>query len=157
MIAAQVVAALEARGVTVTERGGSIVLRPPGAVRAADLEILRSIKPEVISVLRGRALGVRWEKASLWSLDRILEVAVPWSDVRLVIAPGCRIARQLRATDPKPGRVWCSCEILDLLLSGVTPEDARKVAATRLDFDAALRGVFPAERAGRREEGGGRS
>jgi hypothetical protein len=147
LTAAQVVADLEARGVTVTERGGFIVLRPPEAVTSADVAILKASKAEVISVLRGRAIGTDWTTVNLWQLDKVLEVAVPWSDVRLLIAPGCRIARQLRATDPKPGRVWCSCEILDLLLSGVTPEDARKIAATRLDFDATLRGVFPAEKA----------
>jgi hypothetical protein len=31
--------------------------------------------------------------------------------------------------------VWCVCEVLDLLLTGVPPEDARKVAEARLLFD----------------------
>lgn len=69
---------------------------------------------------------------------------MPWSDVRLVLAPGCRVARELRAQEAKPGRVWCTCEILDLLLSGVAPDDARKIAETRLTFDATLAGVKPA-------------
>lgn len=68
-------------------------------------------------------------------------MAVPWSDLRLVIAPGCRIARELRATEPKPGRVWCVCEVIDLLLSGVKPDDAGEIADTRIAFDATMAGV----------------
>jgi hypothetical protein len=75
----------------------------------------------------------------------VLELAVPWSDVRLLIAPGCRTARELRATDPRPGRVWCACEVLDLLFSGVAPEDARKITEERVTFDATLAGTTKAE------------
>lgn len=65
----------------------------------------------------------------------MLEIAVPWSDVPLILAPGCRIARELRERDSRPGRVWCVCEALDLLLTGVTPQDARKVGEARLLFN----------------------
>ena len=37
--------------------------------------------------------------------------------------------------------VWCVCEVLELLLSGVTPDDARKIGEARLNFDADLVGV----------------
>ena len=73
---------------------------------------------------------------SLPALDRVLEVAVPWADLPLIVAPGCRIARELRDREARPGRVWCVCEALDLLLTGVKPEDARKVAEARLTLDA---------------------
>jgi hypothetical protein len=136
--AAQVVAALEARGVTVTERAGALVLRPPEAVTPADIEILKASKAEVISVLRRRAIGADWTRVSLWRFDKVLEVAVPWTDVPLVIAPGCRIARELRAADAKPGLVWCVCEVADLLLSGVRPEDAKMIAETCTTFDGTL-------------------
>ena len=149
MTVSDVIQGLEARGARLRLReDGAVAIRPKGVATPTELEVLTTLREDVAAHLRGRPFGADWAKVSLWQLDKVLEVAVPWSDVRLLIAPGCRIARELRATDPKPGRVWCSCEILDLLLSGVTPEDARKIAPTRLDFDATIRGVFPTEKAG---------
>jgi hypothetical protein len=138
---------LRARGVRLRVKGDRLAYEaPPATLTPGYRNALVTMKPGIIEILRAEPT-TDWTRVSLWQLDKVLEVAVPWSDVRLLIAPGCRIARQLRATDPKPGRVWCSCEVLNLLLSGVTPEDARKVAATRLDFDATIRGVFPTEKA----------
>ncbi len=141
MSALELLADLERRGVTVREDSGDLVLGPADALRGVDLDRVKAAKPDILAALKRRALGVDWTKASLYQLDRVLEVAVPWSDVRLVIAPGCRIARELRATDPKPGRVWCVCEVLYLLLTGVTPEDAGKIAETRITFDAEWEGI----------------
>lgn len=122
-------------------KGDRIVYQaPPATLTPVYREALVSMRPEILDLLRGEALGTDWTTVNLWQLDKVLEIAVPWSDVRLVIAPGCRIARELRSSDPKPGRVWCSCEILDLLLSGVTPGDARQIAETRITFDATFGG-----------------
>ncbi len=141
MTAETLVARLEGRGLRLVRRGEIVAVRPAGQLKTDERAAMRRLRPEVVSLLRGRALGTDWTRVSLYQLDRVLEVAVPWSDVRLIIAPGCRIARELRATDPKPGRVWCVCEVSDLLLSGVNPEDARNIAETRLTFDATLDGI----------------
>jgi hypothetical protein len=134
------VEALLARGVRLAARGKLLdVDAPTGTLQDGDRAALREHKAAVLALLRERraseAVTRDWRRVSLYQLDRVLEVAVPWSDVPLILAPGCRLARELRAQDPRPGRVWCVCEVLDLLLTGVTPEDARKVGEARLLFD----------------------
>ena len=141
MTAETLVARIEARGLRLVRRGEIVAVRPAGQLATDERAAMRRLRPEIVVLLRTRAIGVDWSCVSLYSLDRVLEVAVPWSDVRLVIAPGCRIARELRASDPQPGRIWCVCQVSDLLLSGVTPEDARKITEARLAFDAHLAGV----------------
>jgi hypothetical protein len=133
---ADFVGQLEARGVILRERDGGLAARPARAITPTEREVLAMMKDDILSYLRGRPFGAAWDKVSLYKLDKILEVAVPWSDVQLLIAPGCKVAKELRAHDPKPGRIWCTCEILDLLLTNVPPEDARKIAEARLLFDA---------------------
>ena len=73
--------------------------------------------------------------------DETLEVVVPWLGVRLLIAPNCGVARELRAIDPRPGRVLCVCELPDLVPVGLPPEDARKRAAARIAFDDVVVGA----------------
>ena len=139
---ADLVHGIETRGGSLRPRqDGGIAVRPKGLVTPTEVEVLTTLREDVIAYLQARRRGVDWSRVGLYQLDRVLEVAVPWSDVRLILAPGCRIARELRATDPKPGRVWCVCEVSDLLLSGVTPEEARKIAETRLTFDATFEGI----------------
>ena len=134
---------LEARGVRVREQEGAVVIAPANLVSAAELKALRTLKPLVLAYLRGRALGTGWARVSLWQLDRVLEIAVPWVDVPIILAPGCRIADNLRARESLPGRVWCVCEVLDLLLSGITPEDARRVGDTKMVFGGTCQSVRP--------------
>lgn len=143
MTALALLADLEARGVTLRPAGQQIAFEAPvGAMRDADREAIRAHKAAVLVLLRAREArvvpGVDWSRVSLTQLDRVLEVAVPWADVPVILAPGCRIARELRARDSSPGRVWCVCEVWDLLLTGVKPEDARKVAEARLMFGGAV-------------------
>ena len=146
MTAAELVrTALEA-GLRLEPRpGGVLHVTPRERLTPTLREALRAHKAAVLAVLEERqartVLGVDWTRVSLYALDRILEVAIPWSDVSLVIAPGCRIASQLRARDPKPGRVWCTCEVLDLLLTGVPPEDALKVVQAKMVLNGAIAGV----------------
>src|SRR5574341_839121 len=133
---ADLLAALEARGVRLRANGDRLVYEAPaGALTDADREVLKAAKPAVLAYLRSQRASsttdVNWSRVSLYQLDRALEVAVPWADVPLILAPGCRIARELRTQDPNPGRVCCVCEVLDLLLSGVTPADARALATAR--------------------------
>ena len=140
MSAAEFIERMRARGLYVQVEERQLVMElEDGAARptAEERRRLQELKPEIIAYLS----GIDWSRVSLYQLDRILEVAVPWSDVNLVIAPGCRIARELRARDPKPGRVWCCCEIADLLLSGVRPEDARATAEAKILFGGAVAGV----------------
>ena len=141
MTAEALVAVLEARGARLEARGDRLVISPRGVLTAELREALVARKPDVLAHLRARALGTDWSKVSLRSLDQVLEVAVPWSDVPLILAPGCRIARALRAEVQHPGRVWCTCEVIDLLLSGVTAGDVRAIAQARELFDAELAGV----------------
>ena len=156
---------LEGQGFRLRVQGSNLIINPARRVTSTIKETLAELGPEIARHLHHRqtprVVGVDWSRVGLYQLDRVLEVAVPWSDVRLVIVPGCKIARRLRATDPKPGRIWCVCEVSDLLLSGVTPEDARKIAATRLMFDATLDGVTreraSSEEASLQDEKGGRS
>jgi hypothetical protein len=141
-----VIRGLESRGAALRLReDGGIGIRPKGVATPTELEVLTTMREEAAAILRGRPFGAAWDKVSLYELDKVLEVAVPWSDVRLVIAPGCRVAAELRGQDPKPGCVWCTCEVLDLLLSGVGPEDARAIAGARLIFDAPLAGLRKSE------------
>jgi hypothetical protein len=141
MTAATLLLALETRGLDLHVDGPDLVVRPADAVTPEDLEMLKSAKAEVIAILRGRALGVDWSRVSILQLDKVLEVAVPWADIPLLLAAGCRLAWELRDRDPKRGRVWCTCEVLNLLLTGVPSEDARKIAETRLLFDGTMAGV----------------
>lgn len=138
----ELVTTLRAKGVRLLVKGDRISYEaPPATLTPVYREALVAMKPAILDLLRGEALDTDWTRVNLWNLDRILEVSVPWSDVRLLIAPGCRVARELRGSDPQPGRVWCVCEVLDLLLSGVKPEDARKIAKARITFDGTLTGV----------------
>ena len=147
MTVSDVIQGLEARGARLRIReDGALTIRPKGVATATELEVLTTLREDVAAHLRGRPYGADWTHVSLLQLDKVLEVALRWSDVRLVIAPGCRIARELRASDPKPGRIWCCCEIGDLLLSGVTPGDAQKIAEMRIAFGAAMTGVRKARR-----------
>lgn len=146
MTAAELLASIEARGVRVAPRGESLAVAPAGVLQDAEREALRARKPAILALLREREArrlprGTGWSHVSLYQLDRVLEVAVPWSDVPLILAPGCRIALELRARDPQPGRVWCVCEVLDLLLTNVPPDDGRKVAEAKLLFDGRVGGV----------------
>ena len=137
MTAEALVAAAEAAGLQLQPKpDGKLHVVPRDRLTPDLRAALVASKADVLAYLRGRSLGVEWSRVSLYQLDRVLEVEVPWADYRLVIAPGCRIARELRAQDALPGRVWCVCGVLDLLLSGVTPEDVRKIAETRLVLDA---------------------
>lgn len=139
MTAGELLAAIEARGVRVAPRGESLAVAPAGVLQEAERRALRAHKAAVLALLRERqartVAGADWSRVSLWQLRDVLEIAVPWADVPLILAPGCRIARELRERDSKPGRVWCVCEALDLLLTGVTPHEAQKVGEARLLFD----------------------
>ena len=141
---------LEGQGFRLRVQGSNLVINPARRVTSTIKETLAELGPEIARHLRhrqtSRVVEVDWSRVGLYQLDRVLEVAVPWSDVRLVIAPGCRLAREFRASDPKPGRVWCVCEVLNLLLSGVKPEEAQKIAETRIAFNAAMTGVWKARR-----------
>jgi hypothetical protein len=135
--AGELAAALGARGLRLHDDDGQLVaVSPRSKLTDDDREALRAHKAALLALVRSRTAQV--VQVNLWSLDRILEVAVPWSDARLLIAPGCRIARQLRAIDPTPGRVWCVCELADLVLSGVTEDGGRKTGETRITFDAVM-------------------
>lgn len=139
--AVEIVARLEARGARLTPQGDAVAVTPKSTLADADREAIRRHKADVLAILRGRDLGAEWAHVSLWQLDKVLEVAVPWCDVRLLLAPGCRVASELRQADSKPGRVWCVCEILDLLLTNAPPEDARKVAEAKLLMAGAVAGA----------------
>lgn len=146
MTPAALVDALAARGATITAReDGALVITPRGVLQDADREALRAQKAAVVSLLRERQArtvsGVDWSRVSLYELDRVLEIGVPWADVPLILTPACRIAAELRSREPRPGRVWCVCEVIDLLLTGVRPEDARKVAEANLAFGGAAIGA----------------
>lgn len=146
MTVAELVSTIEARGIILREVRGGIGVRPARAVTATEIEVLKTLKSDVINYLRQRGarpegINVDWSRVSLWQLDRVLEIAVPWADVPLILAPGCRIAHELRARDTKPGRVWCVCEALDLLLTNVPPDDARKIGEAKLMFGGAVVGA----------------
>lgn len=134
---------IEARGIRVIERAGALVASPAGVLQDAEKQVLRAHKAAVVELIRERQaeLLASVVRVPLRALTRVLEVAVPWCDVPLLIAPGCRVARELRQADAKPGRVWCVCEVLDLLLTNVSPGDARKVAEAKLLMDGAVAGA----------------
>lgn len=144
--AADLVTAIESRGIRLRERDGGIAARPAKAVTSTEREALAILREEVLAYLRGRTLGADWTKLSLYQLNCVLEVSVPWADASIILAPGCRIARELRATDTKPGRIWCSCEVIDLLLTGVGPADAQRIAQTKLTTNAAVVGAWKCRR-----------
>lgn len=146
MTAAGLLADLEARGARVTERAGALTVSPAVVLQDADRAALRAHKAAVLDLLRERRAravpaGTDWRRVRLTDLHHVLDIAVPWTDVPLILAPGCRIARELRALAPRPGRVWCVCEVLDLILSGVTPDDAPKIAEAKVLFTGAVLGA----------------
>ncbi len=137
--AARLLDDLTLRGVRLRVDGEVLSFEAPvGTLTTADREALRAHKVAVLGLLRERQAKILADviHVPLRALTRVLEVAVPWADVPLLIAPGCRVARELRQADSRPGRVWCVCEVLDLLLTNVPPDDARKIAEARLTFDA---------------------
>lgn len=140
MTVGEFVRQLERQGFRLREEDGHLVINPKQRVTPTLKETLTSRGLEIRDYLRERKarpnVGGDWSQLSLFGLDHVLEVVVPWSDIRLVLAPGCRVARELRDQDPHPGRVWCVCELADLLLSGVIPPDARAAVEARLVFDA---------------------
>jgi hypothetical protein len=138
---ALLVESLERRGLRLKVDGTDLVVKPQAGVTPQDIQTLKAMKPGVIAYLRGRDLGVDWSTVALAKLDRVLELEVPGWDAHLILAPGCRIARELRAEEPKPGRVWCVCEVLDLLLMNVPPDDARRVAEVKFMLGSALEGT----------------
>lgn len=141
---ADLVATAEAAGLVLTPRpGGALYVAPRERITPALREALRSAKAEVITYIMTRDFETDWTRVRLADLDRIIEVAVPWSDVNLIIAPGCRIADGLRATDSTPGRVWCVCEVLDLLLIKATPTEAREVAEAKITLGGRVTAVRP--------------
>jgi hypothetical protein len=73
-------------------------------------------------------------RTKITALDKILEVSVPWADQTLFLAPGCKVAARL-STEFGRGRVWCVCELLDLVFSGIRGEDLKKVMDIKLTFD----------------------
>lgn len=54
MTAAILLAQLEAKGVTVEADGGRLRLRPASALTAQELEAARALKPDLLSLLKGR-------------------------------------------------------------------------------------------------------
>jgi len=132
---------LEARGVQLHLKPGDrfAYVAPEGALAESDLSALREHKGQVLGLLRARAEGTFEGVAgtSLWALDRVVEVEVPWHNETLFFSPGPGRTQQLEDEGISRGRVWCTCELLDLLLTGVTPEDARAIAEAKLAFGGA--------------------
>jgi hypothetical protein len=141
MTPADLVETLEGRGVRLAERdGGRLSIRPVDRVRPEELEALRREKADVLALLRGRTLGIGWSHISTDHLNRVLELRIPGWDQSLIITPGCRVTRELRSRDPRPGQVWCMCEILDLILANVPPAAATKVTDSRPMFAQTIAG-----------------
>lgn len=122
---------------------GRLGFEAPGGLIPADREALLAHKPAVLALLKERQARLLADvvKVKLRDLTRIIEIAVDWCDIPILIAPGCRVAKDLRAADPKPGRVWCVCEVLDLLLTSVPPEDAQRIGQAKLALDGAVVGA----------------
>jgi hypothetical protein len=140
---AELVGALEARGLRFQVRAGNLVASPAGVLTDAERAALSQAKPAVLALLRERQARLLDDvaKVKLRDLTRVLEVAVDWCDVPLLIAPGCKVAQALRAADPKPGRIWCVCEVLDLLLTSVPREDAQKIGQAKVALSGTITGA----------------
>ncbi len=147
MNAQELLAALESRGAELEVMDGhvAVTLVEGDSLKPEEREALMAHKPELRACLSQRQAPptADWLRVRLADLDRVLEVAVPWAEVPLLIVPGCRRAEALRAADPNPGRVWCTCQVIDLILSGVTPRDAQAIAQAALAFDGSVQGVRP--------------
>jgi hypothetical protein len=136
LTAAQLLAAVEQRGVVLIPEGGRLRVR--GVLDADLLDALRVQKPAILALLKQRdAMLPEITQVSLYPIDKVVEVAVPWADVTFFIAPGCRMAHQL-AEQFGWGRGWCTCEILDLVVAAVRPADARKVGEAKVFMNGAV-------------------
>ena len=144
MNAGEIVAEVEARGVRLQPRDNAIAVMPGGVLEDAEREALRAHKAAVLAFLQERTEQQVQEVAlkSLWSLDRTLEIAVPWWPETLFLVPGPGVARQLAAEGISPGRIWTTAEALDLLLTGVSPDDARCIAETKLTMAGTVVGAW---------------
>ena len=125
----QLVRQLAAKGIDVVLLGGDVVLEVEGEARPTpeEKEMVREQREALRTYVLRRDLPPI-ARVRLDQLDRVLEVAVPWADYRLLITPGCAAARQLREVDAMPGRIWCVCEVLNMMLTGATRDHARMVA-----------------------------
>jgi hypothetical protein len=155
--ATAILADLESRGVRVVERDGNLVITPRQALREDERQALREHKPAVLALLRERQPRVDQipnagepsdrtadvAALSLYQLDRIIEIAVPALRQTLFIVPGPAQARELEAEGIGRGRIWDTAEVLDLLLAGVTAQDARSLAEMKLGIAGTVVRAWP--------------
>ena len=143
MTAVEIIANLEARGISLEldESCGFVIETNGPRPTPDDMVALRAEKDEIVDALRARQAAPATERPlpeplemPLHKLTNILVLDVPWCAQPVYIAPGCGVARRL-ARGHGHGRVWCVCEVLDLLFSRISPSDARKIAEGKLMFD----------------------
>ena len=128
---------------TTPELIAAIAEAPAGVVRDREREALRAHKASVLSILRKRRARAAQDLEGLagrplYRLTNVLEVAVPWTSETLFIVPGPAHAAQLDAEGITRGRMWDTAELLDLVLTSVTPEDARSIAESKLTLRGAV-------------------
>jgi hypothetical protein len=136
------------------EQDGNLVITPRQALREDERAALREHKPAVLALLRERSTSgtdrardpADVAGVSLYRLDRIIEIAVPGLRETLFIVPGPAQARELEAEGIARGRIWDTAEVLDLLLAGVTPEDARRLVEAKITTGAVVVGARPLTR-----------
>ena len=80
-------------------------------------------------------------------LGVLIECAVPWAKKTLFLVPGPVVTEQLVGHGVSRGRIWTAAEVADLLLAGVTREDAVKIAGTKVQFGGTVTGVARRETA----------
>lgn len=137
MTASEVLSGLRRRGVKLWPAGQRLrYAAPEGLLTAADLAALAEAKAAVLELLEAELATL--PALRLAALDRVLEVAVPWAELPLLFVPSCRVAERLRASEASPGRVWCTCELRELLLTGLEPAEARAVAEAKAVLDGRL-------------------
>lgn len=140
MTAAEVLSGFRRRGVKLWPAGDRLrYAAPEGLLTAADLAALAEVKMAVLELLKDELAAL--PAVRLGALNRVLEVAVPWAELPLLFVPGCRLAERLRATEARPGRVWCTCELRELLLTGLEPLEARLVAEAKVALDGRVAAV----------------
>jgi hypothetical protein len=140
--AAQAVAEARRHGCRLKlEDGRPVLYGRPGSLPEPILDTLKANRESVAALLATEeppAPLPEVARVSLYQLDKVLEIVVPWSDQTLFLAPGCRVARQL-AERYGQNHVRCVCAVLDFFLRGDAPAilEAARLFDGRIDGRAA--------------------
>ena len=113
---------------------------PVDARRVERLE-RRSSRTETFTATAVRVLDLPLDAFA--EAGQMLEIRVPWDPEPLWFVPTAEAIEPLVAEGVNPGRIWTAAALRELLAAGVTKDQARRVAETRIAFEADVVEIQP--------------